>query len=103
MTKSIPHSLPWLWLGSLPVRIYVVNQLPFLKGEVKENARKGFLYWSDDGDLMALRVNNWKVHFLVQHGHGFDVWKKPFESLRAPDIQHRRCPGESTTARKEHG
>ena len=39
---------------------------------------------------MALRVNNWKVHFLVQHGHGFDVWKKPFEALRAPDIYNLR-------------
>ena len=31
------------------------NLLPLLKGEVTENPRKGFLYWSDDGDLMALR------------------------------------------------
>jgi arylsulfatase len=66
------------------------NLLPFLRGEVKENPRKGFLYWSDDGDLMALRVNNWKMHFLVQHGHGLDVWKKPFEALRAPDIYNLR-------------
>ncbi len=72
------------------VHIDGYNLLPFLKGEVKENPRKGFLYWSDDGDLMALRVNNWKVHFMVQHGHGFDVWKKPFEALRAPDIYNLR-------------
>ena len=38
------------------VHIDGYNLLPFLKGEVKENPRKGFLYWSDDGDLMALRV-----------------------------------------------
>ena len=44
------------------VHIDGYNLLPFLKGEVKENPRKGFLYWSDDGDLMALRVGNWKVH-----------------------------------------
>ena len=31
------------------------NLLPFLKGEVKESPRKEMLYWSDDGDLMALR------------------------------------------------
>jgi arylsulfatase A-like enzyme len=72
------------------VHIDGYNMLPFLKGDVKENPRKGFLYWSDDGDLMALRVGNWKVHFMVQHGHGLDVWKKPFESLRAPDIYNLR-------------
>ena len=44
------------------VHIDGYNLLPFLKGEVKENPRKGLLYWSDDGDLMALRVGNWKVH-----------------------------------------
>ena len=66
------------------------NLLPLIKGEVKKNPREGFLYWSDDGDLMALRVGDWKVHFMVQHGHGFDVWKKPMESLRAPDIYNLR-------------
>jgi len=72
------------------VHIDGYNLIPFLKGEVKENPRKGFLYWSDDGDLMALRVGDWKVHFLVQHGHGFDVWKQPLEALRAPDLYNLR-------------
>jgi hypothetical protein len=39
---------------------------------------------------MALRVGDWKVHFMVQHGHGFDVGKKPLEALRAPDIYNLR-------------
>ena len=34
-----------------------MNLLPFFKGEVKESPRKEFLYWSDDGDLMAIRVS----------------------------------------------
>ena len=50
------------------VHIDGYNLLPFLKGEVKENPRKGFLYWSDDGDLMALRVGNWKCTFMEQRG-----------------------------------
>src|SRR5262249_58566149 len=44
-----------------------MNLLPFLKGEVKESPREGFLYWSDDGDLMAIRFHNWKVSFLEQN------------------------------------
>jgi arylsulfatase A-like enzyme len=43
------------------------NLMPFLKGEVEESPRKEFLYWSDDGDLFAIRVNEWKVSFLEQH------------------------------------
>jgi len=78
--------------GKKQFRVHIdgYNLLPFLNGGVKENPRKGFLYWSDDGDLMALRVGQWKTHFMVQLGHGFDVWKKPFESLRAPDIYNLR-------------
>ena len=72
------------------VHIDGYNLLPFIKGEVKENPRKGFLYWSDDGDLMALRVMDWKVTFMEQRGHGFEVWKEPLVSLRAPDIYNLR-------------
>ena len=32
------------------------NLLPFLSGKEKESPREGFIYWSDDGDLMALRI-----------------------------------------------
>ena len=43
------------------------NLIPFLKGEEKESPREGFMYWSDDGDLMAVRVRHWKVAFLEQN------------------------------------
>ena len=36
------------------------NLMPFLKGEVKESPRKEFIYWSDDGDLMAIRYEHGK-------------------------------------------
>ncbi len=61
------------------------NLLPYFKGEA-EDPRKEFLYWTDDGDLSGLRFNNWKIVFLEQRAHGFDVWQEPFVPLRAPKI-----------------
>ncbi len=78
--------------GSTTFKVHIdgYNLLPFLKGDVKENPRKGFLYWSDDGDLMALRAGNWKATFLVQRAHGFGVWSEPMVALRAPTICNLR-------------
>jgi len=72
------------------VHIDGYNLLPHMKGEVKENPRKGFLYWSDDGDLMALRVGPWKAHFMLQNATGFEVWRQPLVSLRVPSIYNLR-------------
>jgi arylsulfatase A-like enzyme len=66
------------------------NLIPFLKGEVKENPRPGFLYWSDEGDLMALRYGDWKVHFVEQRTDGLEVWQEPFVSLRLPKLFNLR-------------
>jgi arylsulfatase A-like enzyme len=67
------------------VHIDGYNLLPALKGEA-EWPRKEFLYWTDDGNLAALRYDQWKVHFLEQRGHGFDVWQEPFVELRLPRL-----------------
>jgi arylsulfatase len=72
------------------VHIDGFNLLPFLKGDVEENPRKGFLYWSDDGDLMALRVGNWKCTFMEQRAHGFKVWEEPLVAKRLPDLYNLR-------------
>jgi arylsulfatase A-like enzyme len=55
-------------VGKKTFKVYIdgFNLLPYWKDEVKENPRPGFLYWSDDGDLMALRYGNWKIHFMEQ-------------------------------------
>ena len=73
------------------VHIDGYNLLPFLKGEVNENPRKGFLYWSDDGDLMALRVNQWKCTFMEQRARGMDVWREPLVAMRVPKIYNLRA------------
>ena len=61
-----------------------VNLLPFLKGEESECPREGFVYWSDDGDFLALRVRRWKVVFAEQRNTGIAVWREPFSKLRIP-------------------
>ena len=48
--------------------------------------RKEFFYFTDDGDLCALRYAKWKAVFLEQEAHGLKVWQKPFTPLRAPLI-----------------
>jgi arylsulfatase A-like enzyme len=60
------------------------NLQPFFKGEVKESLRKEFLYWNDDGELVAIRVNEWKMVFKEQNHKGLGVWQGQFTSLRAP-------------------
>jgi arylsulfatase len=78
--------------GGKTFKVYIdgYNLLPLLMGEVDENPRKGFLYWSDDGDLMALRVGPWKVEFMQQRARGFDVWREPLVPLRAPNLYNLR-------------
>ena len=66
------------------------NLLPFLEGEVDENPRPGFLYWSDDGELMALRYGNWKYHFMEQRAHGLHAWEEPFVQMRVPNMFNLR-------------
>jgi arylsulfatase A-like enzyme len=65
------------------------NLMPALKGEGAW-PRKEFLYWTDDGNVAALRYDNWKITFLRQNAHGMAVWMTPFEQLRAPMITNLR-------------
>ena len=79
-------------MGSRTFKVHLDghNLMPFFKGEEKESPREGFLYWSDDGDLMAIRVRNWKATFMRQDHVGLDVWKREFTNLRAPDLLNLR-------------
>lgn len=71
------------------------NLIPAFKGETKEWPRQGFAYWSDDGDLMAVRVKHWKVAFMTQNTEinphtPLGVWQGAFTSLRAPMMYNIR-------------
>jgi arylsulfatase len=78
--------------GAKTFRVYLdgFNLIPLWKGEVSENPRPGFLYWSDEGDLMALRYGNWKVHFIEQRAEGLKAWQEPFVPLRLPKLFNLR-------------
>ena len=75
------------------------NILPLLTGETEESPRKEIFYFSDDGDLTALRYADWKMIFMEQKSPGtFRVWMEPFVPLRVPLIENlRRDPYERAT------
>jgi arylsulfatase len=60
------------------------NLLPFLAGKEKESPRKGFIYWSDDGDCMAMRMGRYKIVFAEQRKTGLEVWREPLSQMRIP-------------------
>ena len=63
------------------------NQLPYLTGETSEGARDEFFYFNDDGALVAMRYENWKVVFQEQRAKGtLNIWAEPFTPLRVPKI-----------------
>jgi arylsulfatase len=67
------------------------NLLPYLTGEADSGPRKEFFYFSDDGDLVAMRYDNWKLVFMEQREVGtLQVWFEPFVPLRAPKLFNLR-------------
>ena len=58
----------------------------YLTGKVEKSPRQEFFYWSDDGDLIAMRNGRWKMHFKIQENKGWDVWTNEFTNLRIPMI-----------------
>jgi arylsulfatase len=72
------------------------NILPLLTGQADESPRKEIFYFSDDGDLTALRYADWKLIFMEQRVEAtFQAWMEPFIPLRIPLILNlRRDPYE---------
>jgi arylsulfatase len=67
-----------------------------LSGATDEGPRKEIWYFSDDGDLTAMRYNDWKAIFLEQRATGtLRVWAEPWTPLRIPLLFNlRRDPYE---------
>jgi arylsulfatase A-like enzyme len=67
------------------------NQLPYLTGQQDKSPRKEFFYFNDDGQLVAVRYENWKMVFCEQRVEGtLRVWAEPFVCLRLPKIFNLR-------------
>jgi arylsulfatase len=72
------------------------NILPLLTGEADKSERHEIFYFSDDGDLTALRYDDWKLIFMEQRAEAtLQAWIEPFVPLRLPLIFNlRRDPYE---------
>jgi arylsulfatase len=65
--------------------------LPYLTGEVGASPREEFFYFSDDGDLVAFRYDNWKIVFMQQRMTGtLAIWGEPFVATRIPYLFNLR-------------
>ena len=80
---------------SFNVHLDGFNMLPYLTGEAKESPRQSLAYFSDDGELMAVRVGDYKLQFAVQRAFQMNVWAEPLVKLRVPHVfSLRRDPFE---------
>ena len=83
--------------GSKTFRVHIdgFTMLPYLTGEVAESPRETFFYISDDGDILAIRHNDWKAVLMEQRARQLATWMEPFVHLRIPKFFNlRRDPFE---------
>ena len=76
-------------IGGKTYKVHIdgYNQLPYLTGQVEKSPRRGFFYFNDDGDIVGVRVENWKIVFMEQRAPGtLRVWAEPFTALRTPKM-----------------
>jgi arylsulfatase A-like enzyme len=80
-------------IGDRTFKVHIdgYNLLPYLTGAVDESPRKGMVYFSDDGDVLGMRFDNWKVVFMEQRVPGtLRLWAEPFVALRLPKLFNLR-------------
>ncbi len=79
------------------------NLLPYLTGDEKKSPRNFFFYFSDDGDVLGLRFDNFKIVFMEQRCPGtMQVWAEPFTKLRLPKIFNLRTDPYERATHVEH-
>jgi arylsulfatase len=73
------------------------NLVDYLSGKAKDSPRGEFIYVGDDGDVMAIRVGDWKAIYLENRAHQLQVWREPMVHLRLPLLFNlRRDPFEKS-------
>ena len=80
-------------VGDMTYKVHLdgYNFLPYLTGQAPKGPRESFFYFSDEGDLMGLRYDNWKIAFAIQTAPGtLRVWQQEFEHPRVPYIFNLR-------------
>jgi arylsulfatase len=80
-------------VGDMDYKVHLdgYNFLPYLTGKEKEGPRKEFFFFSDGGDLLAMRAGNIKFNFMEQNTWGtYEVWQSEFSNLRIPTISNLR-------------
>jgi arylsulfatase len=75
---------------SFNVHLDGYNLMPFLADEADISPRKEFIYWNDDGLLVAIRYEDWKAVFYEQNHEGIGVWDGQFDELRLPKLFNLR-------------
>ena len=79
------------------------NLLPYLTGQEDKSARKEFFYFNDDGELVALRYENWKFIFCEQRVEGtLQVWTEPFAACACRAVQPAHGPLRAGPHHVEH-
>ena len=66
------------------------NMIPYLTGEVKKSPRNAIFYFSDDGEIMAVRIGDYKCVLAEQRETSTRVWQEPLVKLRIPKIYNLR-------------
>jgi len=75
------------------------NLSDYLTGKTDESPRNQFIYTDDGGNVVAIRVGDWKAVYAENRAERLQIWKEPFVNLRAPDLYNlRRDPFEKAKA-----
>ena len=84
-------------VGNMTYKVHLDghNLIPYLTGQTKESPRQSLMYFGDDGEVVAVRVGDYKFHLALQRANTMRQWAEPFVKVRLPYIMNlRRDPFE---------